>query len=578
MPRIDRSFAVRPIFSDTLLALVLTVFYLRNSITDLGFTLNNLGDPMGQVWLMDWLTHCFVGDGKLANVFNTNMFFPSKNTLTWSDSMIGFLPLHLPAKALTGSTIFAINFTGVVLVFVGCAGMIQLARDALQDRRTLSAAWVAPLIGATGLVVASQEGHIQFRAHGLLVWIFVVGLRGIREPTPRRVAFVACATLWMFLASIYYAVMLAVIVFIGLVVAPLFDWRGFGRWLRQAFRATVTPTCLVPTIALAIPVGYVAKQYMVAEQTVGKWGKEQFDAYSARLGSFLDVNMSLIYPAHSSHYGAGEARLFFGVAVTLLALLAVIPWRERGAMTKMATQVAGVVVLASLILAFGPESMDAKLSGDTRITLPASWFIDYFPGFSSMRCLGRFGLFAAPWVGVLAAIGLTRLAKLTGSARAAVIMIGVLGIAVEQTTVVPTAKVHPLLRAHMYAAIAKLVPPDAPLLQLPVDKGSPDNNVYYFTEQMGGSTLHFRPLFVGYSSKGSSYPEHFSAPLAEFNNNTIDGPALRKRFADWGARYILVDPGEISTEEARRLANGFDAAKCQRKLAGTAWLFDCSEG
>jgi len=67
----------------------------------------DLGDPALNTWILAWDVHSLTTDP--LNLFNTNIFYPFKNTLAFSEHLIADMLVAFPVILITHNPILAYN-------------------------------------------------------------------------------------------------------------------------------------------------------------------------------------------------------------------------------------------------------------------------------------------------------------------------------------------------------------------------------------------------------------------------------------------------------------------------------------
>jgi len=557
---------------DALLALLLTGWYYRYGLGRLHDHLYDTFDQKAMIYLLEWLYHSFFGEGHIMAVFNANILYPNANVLAWSDTLLGFLPVYALVRSVTLNPILALNCVALLGVFAATLGMLRLGRDF-----TGRVAILAGVVGGVGMLVASQEGHFQLKALSLLIWALLLIVRFIRG-SGRVVPWLIAVSSWLFLCSLYYAIMLAVFIATSLLLALVLGRRRFLVWLREALRGVPVVRATVVLGASLIPVGWVGYHYLkVKGQFGGGYNLEAFVRYSGRLGSLLDAPAtSLIYRSMYSDWGSHEARLFFGLLVWVGVVFLIAGWR-RWSMTVIDRRIVALLgfgALLATVLALGPFERDALQRG-VHVPLPAYLYARFFPGYSALRSAGRFGIFAAVFMALLAELGTRNLLDLIGLDRArATLTYGGLAalFLLEQTTILRPLPVELIARRPIYEAIRVLTPPEAVVLELPVAKHAHFENISWWHEQMLGSTVHWRRIPVGFTSLESET----LGRLVQAYSSLESGLSSPKNFVEdlrlVGITHVVLDvdlvPADLATRMRRQFAaSGFGEAAVTSRVS-----------
>ena len=267
---------------DAALALVLTGWYYRYGLGRFRDHLYDTFDQKLMIYLLEWLRHSLLA-GDVAHVFHPNVLYPNPNVLAWSDTLLGFLPIYGLLRSVTSNPILALNCTSFIAVFAGTLGMMRLGRGI-----TGRTSFVAGAVGGVGLLAAAMEGHFQFKSLCLLVWALYFAAQFARGSARALPWFIALSA-WLFLCSVYYAVMLAVFVVSSLLLALVVGRLRFVRWLKGTLAGIrPAPACLI-VVGSLVPVLWVARHYLQVKNQFGGFPLDEMVTYSARLASLLDA-------------------------------------------------------------------------------------------------------------------------------------------------------------------------------------------------------------------------------------------------------------------------------------------------
>lgn len=563
---------------DCLASIVLVAWYYRYGIGHLRDHLYDTVDQKAMIYLLEWLHHSLFGSGHVSEVFDINMLYPNKNVLAWSETMLGFVPAYSLVRLVTRNPILALNVVAVLSSVVATLGMLRLGREL-----TGGFSIIAGAAGAVGLLVASQEGHLQLKALCLLVWSLLLLVRLVRG-SGRALPWLIAVLSWLFLCSIYYAIMMAVFMVSATALALVLGRRGFLLWIQATLRRVpLLATALALGVSL-IPVAWVGSHFLQVKKQFGGYDLDMFVPYSARLGSLLDAPAtSLVYRSAYNDWGSHEARLCFGVLVWVGVALLAAGWRRwpRIALDREIVGVLGFGALLAIVLALGPFER-YSLERGVHLPLPAYLFARFFPGFSALRTIGRFGGFAAVFMALLAEMGIRNMVGLVasepGKTKLAYGAMAALCI-LEQTTVLTPQRVELIPRRPVYDAISRFTPPSAVVLELPVAKAEHWANISWWHEQMLGSTMHWRRIPVGFTSQESGALGRLVESYRQLEARARTPSMFLDDVREVGITHVVLNGDLMAAELATRLRGEFIAKGLADTVVspGVA-IFDCRLG
>jgi len=273
-------------------------------------------DPDGHLfmWTLAWDAHAFVHQP--LSIFDANIFYPNRDSLAYSENLIGSAFFAAPVLWLTGNPVLAVN----VVSLLSCV-LCGLGAYVLGRRVGLSAAAAA----LTGLIFAfSPPRFFRFSQLHLaavqwipfaLAWLHSYLERGRKRDLRLALAFLSLQVMTSGHGGVFAAVAILVMLAYRLALGePVL----FMRRLRDVGIAGAL--LLVPVVLFAIP-------YRVAQVEVGlrrglgssETPLQDFVASPTRVDAFLQ---SLVTSRNIN--AEATAWLFPGFLPVLLALVAVV--------------------------------------------------------------------------------------------------------------------------------------------------------------------------------------------------------------------------------------------------------------
>ncbi|HEU5258422.1 MAG TPA: hypothetical protein VFU28_20690 [Vicinamibacterales bacterium] len=352
----------------------------------------DLGDPLFSVWRIGWVNHQLFTDPR--HLFDANIFYPERLTLTLSD------PIVLPA--LMGAPLLAAGVHPVVaynLLLLSAFWFSGIAVYLLVERLTASAraAFIAGLTYACCGYRFEHYSHLelqmtQWMPLGLLALHLLIGrdsgsgspksVAGSRERGQWWYALAFAATLVAQLySSMYYAVFFVVyaaLVGVGLLIVH-----------RPSIRRLALPVVVSAAIA-AIAAVPLVRAFEAAEPIKGQRSEGEVRSYSAVPDDYLRVHRESLLWRNVLHRPVPERTLFPGAAPFTLAVVGMAP--PLGAIRLIYT--------AGLLLSF-----DGTL-GLNGVSYP--FFYRWLSPFRGLRAPARFGALVALTLAILAGFGAQR--------------------------------------------------------------------------------------------------------------------------------------------------------------------------
>jgi hypothetical protein len=364
----------------------------------------DLGDPALVTYLLGWGGHALRTDP--AHVWDTNAFYPDRNTLAYSDSLLGYAPFGLvgdgPAAALV-----RYNVLFVLVAALAFTGAYALARQ-------LGSRWQGAALAGAAFAYApwriSQVGHLHVLSTGGIALALAMLARGhgfsLRDGCSRdRVrpgwAVAGWATACWQLVIGFGVGLPFVYVLLVICAASLVGWLLTGR-PRLPRRLVVADG--LGGIAFAAVGALMAMPYLrvVEDHPYARRGLFDVETFSPPFRGFF------LAPADSVVWGAAHASgrtslawppemvLFPGLVLLVLGSMGLLvsPWRGR---YRLLLACGGLV---ALVLGTGTQG-----PWDGRYTyLP---LLEHLPGWDGLRTPGRLVLWLTLALCLLAAGAVT---------------------------------------------------------------------------------------------------------------------------------------------------------------------------
>jgi hypothetical protein len=493
-----RRFLIVTLILFTLLTAVMTypqVLHMSDGVHD-------DGDPLMVTWVLAWVAHQL--PFAPAHLFDANIFYPERNTLAYSETLLVPGIIVAPLHWLGVGPILVYNLVFLSGFAISGVGVALLVRRLTGNA---GAAILAGIVFAFPPYRIDHYAHLQLQQTQfipLALWAFhrLLDTGRLRDGTLVGV-FTAC----QILSCMYYGLFL--IPYMAVVCGTLLI-AGRRTMLRERLMALLVAAAIL-VIAL-LPVG---RAYMAARTVVGERGRAEVADGSATWRNYLaPPEVNAVYGQVFARFMQPERRLFPGFVAIALALVALWPPLDA---TRLAYGL-------GLLLAF-----DVSLGFNGVIY---RGLYDYFLPFKALRIPARMGLMVGFSLAVLAGYGATRL---TGRLRsqagrtAVLVLLGVLILAEYASTPLPfwIAPPHP---PEIYADLLRDRgdSPTAVLFEFPTGALEDPAYLYY-------STFHWQSLVNGYSG---FFPPSYRR-LVNAVRNFPDEPSMNA-IKSHGTRYLLV--------------------------------------
>lgn len=519
---------LRPLGIYLLAFTVLTVVMTWPLVLHAGSAVQDLGDPLYEIWTMRWAQHRLLRDP--TNLWHGNTAYPFRYSLLFSEPRLSTSLLAWPVQILTGNDVLTYNLLVLSTFVVLGTGVALLVRELSGS---LGAGLLAGVFAAYTPYRYGHLSHLNLLSYGwipLTIWALV---RVVRHRRARDAALAAGFLILQVLASDTLALMAFGMV--GLAI-PFLLWEARSR-LTPGLIAGFVIVVVLPLLAFA-PVALarleVNREYGFARDL------ELVRTMAAKPVSYVAVSpVNHLWRDTLPH--AYPNPLFPGAVAALGAVLGLgLAARRRGPWVAYAT----LLVAVGVVLSLGP---DITIGGRT-VTLPYRWLYDRVPGMTAMRDVARFGMVALLGLQILAGLGFaaawSALRPRLPAARAGMIggalLLLLAGAAVSEYR--SDVGIEPVPRDPDTVAVYDWLAtqPRGAVFELPANGLWAD--VTETTRQIYYSTRHWQPVVAGYTS---FLPDRYVRLMSGLHG---DNPETRSRIdadnvgvlQDIGVRYVVV--------------------------------------
>jgi hypothetical protein len=472
------------------------------------YAVSDFGDPLFSIWRISWINHQLPIHPR--DLFNANIFYPERLTLTYSDSLI--VPALMIMPLLRLGVHAAVSYNILMLSGFVLSGMTTFYLVRALTARA-DAAIVAAVIFTLYPYRYEHYSHLELQ---MTMWMPLAlwGLhRTLARGTLRDGLLTGLAFALQMLSSLYYGVFLSVYMFaLGLVL-----WLGRGRPMRP-LRSLCAGALVAGVLIAPVASQYIANKPMMGDRSVGA-----VKYYSAVGSDYLRAHpRSWTYSSWSVH-GLPERQIF--PRFTPLVLTAVALWPPLS--------IVRIGYTVALVLC-----VDGALGLNGGIY---PWLYEWLPPFRGLRVPARFSILTGLTLAVLSGYGAARLFRRFPRRRmllAAIMLGAVIVEAIPDISLVTVPRQPP----GVYSSLAGR--PPAVLAEFPM-AGNDSESWVYDTRYMYFSLWHWNRLVNGNS--GFFPPSYDELILREqdFPSDRAVG-YLKKR----GVDYVTVHGAFMASEDA----------------------------
>jgi len=521
-----------------LIYLVLTII-LTWPLTPLAWDhVINAGDPLFYAWnLMHNVRSITNG---FAGLLDTNIYYPTTNTLALSDTLAAQTLFTYPIIWLTNNPILAINLYTLFTFPIAGLGMYFLVKSLVKHEwaSLLSGAMFAfsyPRFGQMSHLPALSSQWLPYYIYGLY-WFF-------REGKIRHLAAALVSFLLLLGSSVYLGVF-AVVVAIIMVSACY-----ASLWSRV--KIAVFPLIFTTALALLLMFPYIR---LKAEHPEITRSLEESSSRAAYQQDYFSVTQTSILSQFLKP-NEGERTLYPTLALFILAGLGIMQWRKKE--YRFSIILFSAIALTGLVLSFGPERPFSIGPFDTGyIKLPYAYLYKVFPLLQTLRVPARFSIVFILGLTVLAGYGATRVKPLI------LFLIGILFLFEIWQRPLPLVKIPTYTDAPLVYQWLKQQAGVSAIIELPIGKIEQgiipigQQVMLRYEEITGDSPLAaetYRVYFAGYHNKqtvngysgyvAQSYHDAV-VNMASFPNN-----ASINYLRSQGVSHIIVHPWQLARGE-----------------------------
>jgi hypothetical protein len=530
-----------------LLALISTLPLWRHLTTAVP---GDIGDPLLNTWILAWDGHALLTDP--AHLFDANIFFPLKDTLAYSEHLLGTALPMLPTLLISGEPVLAYNVAFLTSFMLSGFGLYLLALRYTGNRL---AAFLAGLAFAFAPYRLSLMGHLSLLT---VQWLplALLYLDTFMPTTSRRnlvlfTFFFLCQAATSWHLAVFISCIVALYVLCNWLTRRVsFSWPTLAGLGAAALAVALVIAPLLLPYLRVLPELHKSRPW----DTIVMFAATPTDYLAAYPANWLFGQLTASFRTRPGF--VEEHTLFPGLLAPVLTAFSLVFFVQRGAFRLKAQSrgdyreargvrsVVGifwVVLLLSVSLTFGPF---LRLEGwGAAIPMPYHLLAGLTSALSLMRVPPRWMVVGLLAMSLLLGLSLTSIfawARRKGwppqRVHGLALLLGLGLLAEGYAAPIPLAQVGNTTQLpEVYRWLAR-DGDDYAILEMPFY--SAPQPEYPETRRLYASTIHWKKLVNGYSGLTPSRQPELAQRLAGFP----DQGAI-EALQEWGAqgvRYLIV--------------------------------------
>ena len=531
------------------LCLLLAVMHTWPLATSPGtLSRNDNADAELNEWILAWVAHQLPRSP--AHLFDSNIFYPERDTLAFSEPLIAPALMGAPLQWLGASPVFTFNIVLLLGFALTAWAGYTVAFEWTGDR---AAGMLAGSMFAFNTHTMTRLAHVQ----GIHAWGLPLALlsadRLLVHARWRDAAWLALWMTAMAYTSGYLIVFAAVMVGVILIARVADWWRRPGRTIMLFGAATAMATIAV--IPVYLPYRRVAKLGLVRSI-------ESVSDFSATLTGYLAAAGTIHFNTWSGPLWKNPVDGFFpGFVVIALAMFAIYrAMVSRAGENAPATEISHTLTRRRVVMLVAIAVTGMVLSLGTR-TPVYGWLYHVFPPMQGLRAAARFGNLFLLGMAVLSAFGMVALRRRLHGRTALAVGIGLVALANLESLRAPLHYTRfdgiPAIYSLLAAEPGRVILAEVPFY--------PPNGVFQNGRYVLNSTAHWRRLMNGYSGYTPGAYREYAASFWYFPQ-----PHAIQEMRKAGVTHIMVHPDRFGTEvEIAKMWQDVAASPYLERIAST---------
>lgn len=378
-----------------ILLLFLAVIFLNMPLGEIGKKLPDHVDAYLVAWIWSWDVHALTTHP--LNLFQANIFAPFKNTLAFSETMLGTALLAAPFILIFNNIFLAYNIVVLLSFAISGLGMYLLVLYLTKNRW---AGLIAAFIYAFApFKLIHSTGHLHLTGMWL-PFVFLFLHKFFKNQSWKNAFYLTFFTILVFLTGFHYFIFLPIVLFIFFLFHfASKNFRFNKNNLKKIF------LCLILFSIIAVP---IIVPYVQVKNDYGlRRGIPEIEASSPDLVDYL---VPPFFYNYFYHYGDVEMATCPGIIIIILLIISlVILIRSKFFFSNIRNVriflIYGLVALIAFLISFGFYIQFTRSDTAGMIGLYALFYY-LLPGFNGLRALGRYSVFVLLSISVFIGYGI----------------------------------------------------------------------------------------------------------------------------------------------------------------------------
>ncbi|PYQ27405.1 MAG: hypothetical protein DMF56_19825 [Acidobacteria bacterium] len=323
------------------------VFFLALAIamtwplaSHLGTAVADLGDPLVNTWILDWVCHALTHAP--LHLYDAPTYYPGHLSLALSENLVGIALLVLPFHLAGVPPITLYNIAMLLGFALSGYGAFVLAR---VITKSAPASLVAGVFFAFVPFKFDHVSHLQLIWSGWIPLLLAAVIAYWRAPSKKLAACIAAALVMNGLTNVYYFLFASLTAALTIVAYAILDpWRDRKFWTTLIAAFVIGGIVLAPFL---LPYRIVSKEYGLVRTE----GEARSGSAPAKAWLVTTPNNILYGKLGPQELHRHEMQLFPGLVALILAVIGAGCWVQSAGQKPLSTQHSAPSTLLTALIA-----------------------------------------------------------------------------------------------------------------------------------------------------------------------------------------------------------------------------------